>query len=62
MAGQILGFLWTVGALFFLLSAFVFPVVFVRWKRREKADAEATEKALERCKADTTNLHIFDGA
>jgi len=60
--GQIVGFLWTVAAAFFLLSMFVFPVLYVRWKAREKRDAAATEQALQRCKADTSNLHIYDGA
>jgi len=58
--GQIVGFIWTVVAAFFLLSAFVFPVLWVRWKAREKRDAAATEAELQRCRADTTHLHEMD--
>jgi hypothetical protein len=51
---------WTVAAAWFLLSVFVFPVLYVRWKSHELRDVAATEAALKRCKSDTTHLHEMD--
>jgi len=39
---------------------FVLAVLLSRWFRREHVDQKATEAELKRCKADTTNDHIFD--
>lgn len=41
---------------------FVLAVLFKHWYHREHVERDATEAALKRCKADTTNDHIFDGA
>jgi cbb3-type cytochrome oxidase subunit 3 len=58
--GQIVGFLWTVAAIFFLISFFVGPVLFAYWRAREKADAAATKEVMDSLKSDTTNAYIWD--
>lgn len=58
--GQIVGYLWTLLAFFFLLSVFLFPISLAYWRHREKAEQSATEAALRRCKADTTGNYRWD--
>jgi hypothetical protein len=58
--GQIVGFLWTVAALFFLFSAFVFPICFAYWRAREKADAAETARVLDGLLHDTTHQYEQD--
>jgi hypothetical protein len=55
-----LGLAWNVVAIWFLLSVFVFPVLYVRWKKREKWDAAETVRTLRLLKSDTTHLHEMD--
>lgn len=62
MIGHALALLWDVCFWFFVVSVLVLPVVMAKWRARERADQKATDEQLERCKADTTNDHIFDGA
>ena len=60
--GQILGFLWTVAAAFFVLSMLIAAVGLPWWRRHERAQQQATDNQLRLLKADTTNDHIWDGA
>ena len=62
MIGRALAVLWDVAFWFLVLSVLVFPALYAMWRHREKTDQAATEAELKRCKADTTNDHIFDGA
>ena len=39
---------------------FLAAVFFKHWYHREHVERDATEAALKRCKADTTNDHIWD--
>lgn len=39
---------------------FLAAVFLKHWHPREHVERDATEAALKRCKADTTNDHIFD--
>lgn len=39
---------------------FILAVLLKRWYHREHVEADATEAALKRCKADTTGEHIWD--
>lgn len=55
-----LGIAWTAAVWWFLLSVFVFPVLYVRWKKREKRDAAETDRTLRLLKSDTTHLHEMD--
>jgi membrane protein implicated in regulation of membrane protease activity len=55
-----LGYAWNIAAVWFLLSAFVFPVLWVRWRAREKRDAAKTDRTLRLLKADTTHAHEMD--
>lgn len=59
-AGKAIALLWDVAVWFFVLSVLVLPALYAQWRHREKTDQEATDKALERCKADTTNDHVWD--
>lgn len=58
--GQIIGFLWTVAALFFLVSVFVFPISFAYWRKREKADAAETDRVLKGLLHDTSHAYEQD--
>jgi cbb3-type cytochrome oxidase subunit 3 len=58
--GQIVGFAWTVAALFFLISFFVFPILYAYWRAREKADAEETARVLNGLLHDTTHAYEQD--
>lgn len=60
MAGQILGFLWTVAAIFFLISVFALPICLAYWRKREREDAEATEEALSRTRSTTSHQYEQD--
>lgn len=59
-AGQIIGFLWTVAAIFFLISVFAFPICLAYWRKREREDAAKTEATLKRLGFDHSNAHIWD--
>jgi hypothetical protein len=59
-AGKFVGFAWTLVAAYFLLSLFVFPVLLVRWRRRERADAAETTRTLRLLKTDTSHAHEMD--
>jgi hypothetical protein len=61
-AGKFVGFAWTLVAAYFLLSFFVLPVLLVRWRRRERADAAETTRTLRLLKTDATTAHYLDGA
>jgi hypothetical protein len=58
--GRIAAVLYDAAVWFFILSAFVFPVLFARWKARERADAEATEEALSRTRSTTSHQYEQD--
>jgi hypothetical protein len=58
--GRIIQFAWTLAAAYFLLSFFVLPVLLVRWRRRERADAAETTKRLRLLKTDITHAHEMD--
>jgi hypothetical protein len=60
MIGHLLAYLYIAAFWFLLLSFFILPLAFSYWRHREKAEQSATEAALKRCKADTTNDHIWD--
>lgn len=60
MIGRLIQFAWTITAAWFLLSAFVFPVLFVRWKRSERVDAAETQRTLRLLKTDTRIDHRWD--
>jgi hypothetical protein len=55
-----LGIAWNVAAIWFLLSLFVFPVLYARWRRRERADAAETTRVLRLLKTDTSIDHRWD--
>jgi hypothetical protein len=59
-AGKFIGFAWTLVAAYFLLSFFVLPVLLVRWRRRERADAAQTSRTLRLLKTDSTHAHEMD--
>lgn len=59
-AGQILGFLWTVAALFFLISFVALPVLLAYWRKRERRRAAQTEATLKSLGFDRSNTHIWD--
>jgi hypothetical protein len=59
-AGKFVGFAWTLVAVYFLLSFFVLPVLLVRWRRRERADAAQTSRTLRLLKTDSTHAHEMD--
>lgn len=60
--GQVLGFLWTTAAAFFLISVFALPIAFAYWRAREREDAAKTEEVMDSLGYDRTNDHIYDGA
>jgi hypothetical protein len=60
MAGQILGFVWTVTVWFFLLLFVGVPIARHRWKASERRDAEATETVLSRTQSSEDDTHIWD--
>lgn len=58
LLGQILGFLWTVAAIFFLISVFALPICLAYWRKREREDAAKTEATLRRLGFD--HSHRFE--
>lgn len=44
--GHLLAYLFDAAFWFFVISVFVAPVLLVRWKAREKADAAETDRVL----------------
>lgn len=58
--GQILSFLWTAAALFFLISFVALPISLAMWRKREKRRAADTEATLKTLGFDRSNAHIWD--
>lgn len=56
--GQVASFLWTVAALFFLISFIALPICLASWRRRERRRAEQTEATLKSLGFDHT--HRFE--
>lgn len=59
-AGQVIGFVWTAAAAFFVLSVLVAAVGLPWWRRKEHAQQQATDNQLRLLKVDTTHDHIYD--
>lgn len=59
-AGNVLGFLWTLVAAFFVLSVLVAAVGFPWWRRKEREQQQATDNQLRLLKSDTSGEHYLD--
>lgn len=58
--GKIAAVLYDAVAWFFIISFVVFPILYRRWRRRERVDAAATQRILRLLKTDTRMDHGQD--
>lgn len=60
MNGRVLEFLYLLAFWFFILSVFVFPVVFAYWRHNERKRADATEDTLQSLGFDHSHAYEQD--